>query len=214
MILSVVGIAVLYLSMNVSVVSVIPWQEAAKSEFVVSTFIEKLYGSNLAIFATLLILWVAFASLFAVMLGYSRVPYAAAKEGEFFKIFARLHPTKKFPYVALLGLGAAAFIFSLLFKLSEVITAILAMRIVVQFVGQAIGVILLRKANRTKLPFKMPLYPLPVILAITIWILVFISTGKEFMLSGLIVILSGVVVYLIKSKRNNDWPFANKKIGL
>lgn len=214
MILSVVGIAVLYLSMNVSVVSVIPWQEAAKSEFVVSTFIEKLYGSNLAIFATLLILWVAFASLFAVMLGYSRVPYAAAKEGEFFKIFARLHPTKNFPYVALIGLGVTAFAFSLLFKLSEVITAILAMRIVVQFIGQAIGVILLRKANRTKLPFKMPLYPLPVILAITIWILVFISTGKEFMLSGLIVILSGVVVYLIKSKRNNDWPFATKKIGL
>lgn len=214
MIFSVIGIAILYLSMNVSVVSVIPWQEAAKSEFVVSTFIEKLYGSNLAIFATILILWVAFASLFAVMLGYSRVPYAAAKEGEFFKVFAKLHPTKNFPYVALIGLGAAAFIFSLLFKLAEVITAILAMRIVIQFIGQAVGVVLLRKANRTNLPFKMPLYPLPVVLAIAIWFFIFYSTGVKFMISGLVVILSGIIVYLMKSKRKNDWPFIENKNGL
>lgn len=207
MILSVLGIAALYISMNMSVVSVIPWQEAAKSEFVVSTYFETLYGHNAAIVATVLILWVAFASLFAVMLGYSRVPYAAAKEGEFFKVFAKVHPTRHFPHIALLGLGITAFAFSLLFKLSQVITAILAMRIVIQFIGQAVGLIILRKKNKTALPFKMPLYPLPVILAILIWGFIFISTGKEFMLSGAIVIISGTIVYLIKSKKSNHWPF-------
>lgn len=207
MILSVLGIAALYISMNMSVVSVIPWHEAAKSEFVVSTYFETLYGHNAAIVATVLILWVAFASLFAVMLGYSRVPYAAAKEGEFFEVFAKVHPTRHFPHVALLGLGITAFAFSLLFKLSQVITAILAMRIVIQFIGQAVGLIILRKKKQTILPFKMPLYPIPVILGILIWGFIFISTGKEFMLSGAIVIISGVIVYLIKSKRSQQWPF-------
>jgi fructoselysine transporter len=209
MFISVIGIAILYLSMNISVVSVIPWQEAANSEFIVSSFVERLYGTTAANVATIMVLWVAFASLFAVMLGYSRVPYAAAKNGEFFKIFEKVHPTRHFPYVALLGLGATSFIFSMLFKLSEVITAILAMRILVQFIGQAIGVILLRRKKGTKhLPFKMPFYPLPVIFGIAIWLWIFYSTGKVFMISGVIVIASGVIAFLIKAKKSNHFPFA------
>ena len=210
MILSVIGIAILYLAMNISVVSVIPWQEAAKSDFIVSTFIEKLYGLNYARFATLLVLWVAFASLFAVMLGYSRIPYAAARDGEFFKVFGKLHPTKAFPHIALLGLGITAFFFSLLFKLTEVITAILAMRILIQFIAQAFGVVLLRRRNGSKsLPFKMPLFPLPIILVISIWLWIFYSTGSAFMLSGLIVIATGIIAFLLKAKKEVHWPFKN-----
>ena len=207
MLLSVIGIAFLYLLMNMSVVSVIPWQEAAQSKFIVSLFLEKLYGTTAATIGTVLILWIAFASLFAVMLGYSRVPYAAAKEGEFFSVFARLHPTKHFPHIALIGLGVTAFVFSLLFKLTEVITAILAMRILVQFVGQAIGLMMMRKNKTIAFPFKMPLYPLPVIVAIIMWLAIFISTGLTFMYSGLIVIATGIIAYLIKAERNKEWPF-------
>ena len=111
----------------------------------------------------------------------------------------RSHPTKNFPYISLLALGATAFVFSLLFKLSEVITAILAMRILIQFIGQAVGVVLLRRKRGTlHLPFKMPLYPLPVIAVIITWFLVFISTGNQFMLSGLAVIGAGLIAYFIK----------------
>ena len=207
MLLSVIGIAFLYLLMNMSVVSVIPWQEAAQSKFIVSLFLEKLYGTTAATIGTVLILWIAFASLFAVMLGYSRVPYAAAKEGEFFSVFAKLHPTKHFPHIALIGLGVTAFVFSLLFKLTEVITAILAMRILVQFIGQAIGLMMMRKKKSIAFPFKMPLYPLPVIVAIIMWLAIFISTGTTFMISGLIVIGTGIIAYLIKAKSKSEWPF-------
>jgi len=207
MLLSVIGIAILYLMMNMSVVSVIPWKEASESKFIVSLFLEKLYGTTAATVGTILILWIAFASLFAVMLGYSRVPYAAAKEGEFFSVFARLHPTKNFPHIALIGLGVMAFVFSLLFKLTEVITAILAMRILVQFIGQAIGLMMMRKNKTIAFPFKMPLYPLPVIAAIIMWLAIFISTGTTFMISGLIVISTGIFAYLIKAKSKQEWPF-------
>jgi fructoselysine transporter len=208
MFISIAGISVLYIAMNISVTSVIPWQDARHSEFIVSTFIERLYGKTAALIATGMVLWVALASLFAVMLGYSRVPYAAAKDGLFFKAFGRLHPTKKFPHVSLLALGSISFIFSLLFRLSEVITAILAMRILIQFIGQAVGVVMLRKRNGSiSLPYKMPFYPLPVILVILMWFFIFVSTGIQFMLSGLVVIFLGLIVFLIRSFSNNEWPF-------
>jgi amino acid transporter len=158
---------------------------------------EKIYGTKSAMLATLLVMWIAFASLFAVILGYSRIPYAAAADGSFFPVFARLHPTKNFPYISLLFIGGIGFIFSLLFKLSEAISAILAMRILVQFVAQAIGVVRLRKKEKGKIiPFKMWLYPLPVIISIIIWIFVFYSTGK-FALVGILLAVAGVIVYYL-----------------
>ena len=208
MFISIVGIAFLYFFMNVSVVSVIPWQQAKSSEFVISEFMETLLGHNAAIIVTCLILWVAFASVFSATLGYSRIPYAAAEDGEFFKVFAKLHPTKNFPYVSLLFLGSVAFIFSMFLKLSEVISAILAMRIMIQFVGQAVGLLILRsKRNSDEFPYKMSLFPLPVFLAIAMWLFILISTGSKLMFSGLIVIFLGTVVYFIKATVQKEWPF-------
>src|SRR5690242_5848276 len=207
--ISIIGIAILYLMMNVSVVSVIPWQQAKESEFVISQFMEVLMGHTAAMIVTCLILWVAFASVFSATLGYSRIPYAAAEDGEFFKIFARLHPTKDFPYVSVLFLGGVAFVFSMLFKLSETISAILAMRIMIQFIGQAIGLLILRsRKSETEFPYKMPLFPLPVIIAIAMWLFILISTGTKLMLSGIFVIFLGVIVYFIKAKFQKEWPFA------
>ena len=214
MFISIIAIAVLYLAMNISVTSVIPWQEikawqvAGTNNFVISTFIERLYGHTAAIVITIMILWVALASLFAVMLGYSRVPFAAAQDGAFFRIFAKLHPTKNFPYVSLLILAAFAFVFSLLFRMGDVISGILAMRIMVQFIGQGVGLMLLRKRKGTNnLPFKMPLYPLPVILAILMWLFVFYATGLAIILSFAIVLLTGIIVYLVKANLKKEWPF-------
>src|SRR5664279_1113958 len=211
MFISIAGIAVFYLMMNVSVVSVIPWQHAKDSKFVVSEFIQILAGNSAAKVATCLILWVAFASVFSATLGYSRIPYAAAADGEFFQVFAKIHPTKKFPYVSLLFMGSVAFIFSLLFiaDLGTVISAILAMRIIVQFIGQAIGLLLLHsKKSDIQFPYKMPLFPVPVILAIAMWIFILISTGSKLMTWGLLIIGLGTIVYFIKAKMKKEWPFA------
>lgn len=198
--ISVIGIAVLYLGLNYSIATVIPWQEAQHYDFIVSIFFEKLYGTTFANVATGLILFIAFASLFAVLLGYSRVPYAAAADGNFFKIFARLHPTKNFPYVSLLFIAGLAIVFALSFSLKQTISAILAMRIIIQFIGQSVGVVLLRRRfGNESLPFKMWLYPLPVILSILVWLYLFVSTGW-FALIGISIALIGVVVYsLVKA---------------
>ncbi|MDP9080837.1 MAG: amino acid permease [Bacteroidota bacterium] len=208
MFMSIIGIAILYLCMNVSVVSVIPWQQAKESKFVISLFMQQLAGPVAAKIVTGLILVVAFASVFSATLGYSRVPYAAAADGAFFKIFARLHPKGNFPYVSLLFLGGIAFVFSLLFKLSEVISAILAMRILVQFIAQAIGLLLLRKARaKVDFPYKMPFFPWPVYIAIVLWGCILVATGLTLFLGALIAISTGGIVYLVKAKVRQEWPF-------
>ncbi|HEV9037760.1 MAG TPA: APC family permease [Puia sp.] len=205
--ISIFCIGALYLAMNISVVGVIPWQQAMHSNFVVSLFMEKIYGHRMAVVVTVLVLWIAFASLFAVVLGYSRVPYAAAADGHFFPVFARLHPTKDFPYVSLLFIGALGLVFSLRLKLEYAISAILAMRILVQFVAQAIGVVVLRKRKGTTgLPFKMWLYPAPVILSVIVWLFVLYHTGPV-ALYGVWLAAIGVVVFYLTRGR---WRRVNK----
>ena len=209
--ISIIGIAVLYLAMQLSVLGVVPWREAMHSDFIVSTFVLNIYGGAAAVIITLLILWIAFSSLFSSMLGYSRIPYAAAVDGAFFKLFSHTHPKKHFPDYSLLILGAIAFVFSLLFKLKEVISAILAMRILIQFIGQAAGIMILRKKKPASFfPFKMWLYPLPALIAIVMWVGLFLSTGTYFAVGGVVVMLIGAIAFLIRANIKNDWPFVNQ----
>lgn len=208
--LSVLGIAILYLAMQTSILGVVPWREAQNSPFLASLFVEKLYGPGAAKVITGMVLWIALASVFSVLLGYSRVPYSAALDGNFFPLFARVHPTKHFPHVSLLFLGGLALIFSLTLKLRTAIAAILAMRLLVQFIGQAVGVMLLRKRwGSAKLPFKMWFYPLPAVLTMLAWAWLFWQTGPV-RKWGLLEIALGVVAFLIWTREMRQWPFVEE----
>jgi amino acid transporter len=205
--LSIAGVGALYLLMQTAILGAIPWQEARASSFIFSTLVERIYGAGAARLATVMVLWVAFGSLFALTLGYSRVPYAAAVDGTFFRVFARVHPTRHFPVVSLVALGAAGLVFSLLFRLREVISAVLAMRILVQFVGGAVGVMILRKRwGPERRPFRMWLYPVPAVMAIALWLAVFFSTGRV-ALAGLGAMATGAAVFLIRAVAAREWPF-------
>jgi len=194
--ISVGGIALLYLGMQIMILGAMPWQKIAGSNFVVSAYFEQIYNHQIAQVATGLILVIAVASLFAVMLGYSRIPYAAALDGNFFPAFGKLHPTKNFPYISLLVLGGFGFVFSLLFKLSDVITTILTMRIVVQFIGQSIGVIYWHKKKPADIrPYKMWLYPLPAVIGIIIWLFILFTSKWKFIGLAAITIITGIIVF-------------------
>src|SRR5436190_19207139 len=85
--LSILLVAGLYPLMNLSVLGVIDWHEvigAAQSNnklYIFSIFMQRIYGSWAANVITGLIMLTAFASVFSLVLGYSRVPYAAALDG-------------------------------------------------------------------------------------------------------------------------------------
>lgn len=208
MFISIAVISALYMLMNISVASVLPFDILKNSRFAVSEFTETIAGSNAAKIATALILLVAFSSVFSATLGYSRIPYAAARDGAFFRVFAKLHPSKEFPYISLLALGAVAFVFSMMIKMENAINGILAMRIVIQFIGQSAGLILLSKRiGRKNIQWKMFLYPLPILITVAGWIYIFISTGSDMWQNGLKVLALGVMAFIIKSLLAKDWPF-------
>jgi fructoselysine transporter len=194
--ISVAGIALVYILMQIVISGSMPWQQIANSHFIVSTYFEHIYGPLAGKIATVLVLLIAASSLFAVMLGYSRIPYAAAIDGNFFKPFAETHPKKHFPYISLLVLGGLGFAFSLLFKLTNVIKAILAMRILVQFVGQSVGVIYWHvKKPDDERPYKMKFYPLPAVIGIIIWLFIFCVSPVWYIVGALAYISLGVIVY-------------------
>jgi amino acid transporter len=215
--LSILGVALIYFSMNLSVIGVVPWREFVpaegnpKANFVVSIFMEKIYGTEVASLFTVMVLWTAFASCFALLLGYSRIPYAAAQDGGFFRIFGRLHATKNFPHLSLVVMGLMAIACSF-FPLGWVIDALLTTRIVVQFIGQIFAVILLReRAPRTARPYRMWLYPLPALLALAGWIFIFSTSDIKFILYGLGTLGVGVVFFLAWSRHTGRWPFAQRR---
>ncbi len=211
--LSVLGIAILYLAMQTSILGVVPWREAQDSRFLASLFVERLYGATAAKIATGMILWVALASVFSVLLGASRVPYSAALDNNFFPVFARLHPTKHFPHVSLLVLGGLAFLFSVKLNLQTAIVGILAVRLIVQFIGQAAGVMLLRhRWGPERFPFKMWLYPVPAVLTMIGWFWLFWRTGPV-RKWGLLQIALGVVAFLIWAWDRKQWPFGKAVTG-
>jgi len=213
-IISVVAVAIIYFAINLSVIGVVPWREFVpyqvhpESGFVVSLMMEKIYGPKIATAFTAMVLWTAFGSVFALLLGYSRIPYAAALDGYFFKVFGRLHPTKRFPYIALIVLGVISIVCSF-FSLDVVIDALISTRILVQFIGQIFALILLRRrAPDMPRPYKMWLYPLPSIIALIGWVFIFATTPWPVFVLGLGTLILGVVFFLVWSWYTERWPFA------
>src|SRR5262245_18826160 len=212
-IISVITVALIYILINLSVIGVVPWREFVPAEgnqaaqFIVSLMMEKIYGRSVATILTLMILWTALGSCFALLLGYSRIPFAAARDGYFFNVFSRLHPKRNFPHVSLLAIGVIAIICSF-FSLGIVIDVLIATRIIVQFVGQIFAVALLRKnAPNLERPYRIWLYPLPSLIALAGWMFIYLTLDREIIIFSLVALAAGVVSFLAWSRGASKWPF-------
>jgi amino acid transporter len=180
-VLSILLVVALYVAMSTVILGMIPWQQAKDSPVIASVFIERTFadpaqGRIAAIVMTALILFVTASSLYAVILGQSRIPFAAAREGQFFRVFERVHPTKHFPHVSLVTLGALSIPFCF-FTLGELVNWLMQIQIVTQFIWQCAAVILLRRYRKDiPQPFTMWLYPVPALVALGLWLYVFVSS--------------------------------------
>jgi APA family basic amino acid/polyamine antiporter len=217
LLLSILAVACLYVVMNISILGVVPWRELVQSGasnsklYVISTFMQRAYGHGAASVVSALVMWTAFASVFSLMLGYSRVPYAAAVDGNYFRAFARVHPVYQFPYVSLLALAGVAALFCFL-RLADLIAALVVIRIILQFLVQSIGVIVLRiRRPEMARPFRMWLYPLPALVASVSYVFILIYRRgflREIRYAAVILIV-GIVVYCVRSWRRREWPFGS-----
>ena len=213
--ISICIVAAIYVVMNIAVLGVLPWRELAarsgeQNNFVISIFMQQIYGSWAGRVAALLIMWTAFASVFSLLLGYSRVPYAAALDGNYFRAFAHVDPKRRSPTVSLLALGIVAMLFCFL-RLADVIAALVVIRILLQFIVQAVGVMVLRKRRPDMpRPFRMWLYPVPALLAIAGFVFILVAR-KNFLREiryAMAILILGLAIYLVRSWKRREWPFA------
>ena len=217
-IISLLGVVAIYVTINLTLIGVVPWRDFVPAPGktlpdppppVVSWYIERLYGNGAAKVFTLMVLWTAFASCFSLMLGYSRIPFAAARDGNFFSVFGRIHPRKDFPHISLLFVGGLSILCSLL-PLMTVIDALLTTRIVVQFIGQIAAVIWLRRqAPEMERPFRIWLYPVPVFVALAGWIFLLVTTNRITLAYAMATLVAGVIFFLVWSRWTRRWPFAS-----
>ena len=216
--LSIALVAAIYIVMNISILGVIPWREFSETassdarKYVISVFMERLYGQTAGIIATLLIMLTAFASVFSLLLGYSRIPYAAALDGNYFKIFSKVHSKHHFPYVSLIILGVIAAFFCF-FKLADVVTALVVIRILVQFLAQIFGLIRLQRTQPDMpRPFKMWFYPLPALIALNgfLYVLFMRKDFQKEIKYAVILIVLGLIIYFIRAYKRGEFPFDEK----
>jgi amino acid transporter len=218
LLLSILLVACLYLMMNLCILAVIPWREMIQAGhnnsglYVVSLFMQSIYGPWAARLVTGLVMVTAFASVFSLTLGYSRVPYAAALDGNYFRVFAKLHPVYRFPHVSLVALGVVAAGFCFL-RLRDAIAALVVIRLILQFLVQAIGVMVFR-VTRPEIarPFRMWLYPLPALVAIAgfLFILFNRENWEKEVRYAVVILVVGLAIYMIRAWRGGEWPFGGR----
>jgi amino acid transporter len=205
--LSILLVAVLYLTMNISILGVLPWREAMHSDAIVALFIERLYGPFGAKISSILILIAAFGSVFAILLGFSRVPYAAAADGHFFSMFAKLHAKGHYPVVAVLTMGLLSAVACIL-SLSNLINLLIVVQTMLQFMAQCVAVIVLRKrALGGPGSFRMPFFPLPALIALAGWTYIVCTSGLRYIGIGFALLACGIIAFLLRSYQAHQWPF-------
>jgi amino acid transporter len=209
-------VAALYLLFNTSIVGMIPWTElksAANAHFSVAAVVmERAWGQFAGQAIAVLVVWTAFASVYSLLLAYSRVPYAAALDGNYFRIFRHLHPRYRFPDVSLLALAGISILLCV-FQLIDLVAALVVIRIVLQFILQHVGVMILRRTQPgLERPFRIWLYPLPPLIALGgfLYILFARPNFVRELLFAVILILTGTGLYMWRAKMRGEWPFARR----
>jgi amino acid transporter len=212
--LSAALVCVLFVGLHVAMLGTVPWAEVPTQSPAVdeynlpAEFMRRIYpGDWAAVLVTLLLVWSSFGSAFAGLLGYSRIPYGAARYGHFFASLGRVHPRYRIPHLSLLAVGGLT-LFWTFFDLQSVINALIVTRILEQFVGQSVGVMLLRRLQPDRpRPYRIWLYPLPCLLALAGWLYVYCSAEWLYIGLGLATLLTGVLVFLAWSWWTRRWPF-------
>jgi fructoselysine transporter len=220
-VVAILGMATIYLTMQIGVLGVVNWHEMlhqSSPEFtsVVSVVLQRSWGATAAKIVTVLILVTAFTSVFAGLLAGSRVPYDAARDGVFFKSYARLHPKHEFPTFGLITMGvvtAGGFVIGQLTSITVLIQLLTTVMVLVQSFAQIVALFVLRKRQPTlRRPYKMTLYPIPAVLAFLGWIAIYVYADKnapglhpiELSLAWL---LLGTAAFVIWARARGQWPF-------
>ena len=209
--LSAVLVCLLFVGLHLAMLGTVPWREARGDGYSLpADFMGRIHGPWAVQLVTVLLMGSCFGAAFAGLLGYSRIPYGAARAGHFFAAVGQVHPHHFIPHISLLLVGGLTLLWSF-FDLQNVISALITTRILVQFIGQIIGLFLLRRAQPDRpRPFRVWMAPLPCGLALVGWLFVYAASGMFFVVLGLLTLLAGLLAFLLWSWRTGGWPFGTE----
>lgn len=206
-------VCVLFLGLHLAMLGTVSWQEVPRESPELDTynlpaeFMRRVHGEWAARVVAACLIWSCFGSVFAALLGYSRIPYGAARYGHFFAALGKVHPTHHIPHVSLLLVGGLT-LFWTFFDLQNVINALITTRILEQFIGQIVGVMLLRKMQPDRpRPYRIWLYPLPCFVALVGWLYMYLAAGLLFIAVGLMTLTAGAAVFFVWTWWTRRWPF-------
>lgn len=213
--LSAALVVLLFVGLHLAMMGVVSWhdvptEQAQIDEYSLPAEVMKRThpgGNGAASLISLMLMWSCFGAAFAGMLGYSRIPYGAARQGHFFALFGKVHPTHHIPHSSLLCVGMLTLFWSF-FDLGNVINALITTRILEQFIAQIIGLMILRRLQPDRpRPFRVWLYPIPCGLTLAGWLFLYLSAGWMFVVLGLSVLSIGLMVFLAWSYATAGWPW-------
>jgi amino acid transporter len=206
-------VVVLFALLHLAMLGVVPWRtvptdaKELDSYSLAATFMGRLHGGWAVKLVTVCLMGSCFIAAFSGLLGYSRIPYGAARAGHFFGPLAAVHPRHHIPHTSLLVVGALT-LFWTFFDLDKVIKALVITRILEQFVAQTVGVMVLRRLQPDlPRPFRIWLYPLPCLAALAGWLFVYATSEWLYIVLGVATLAAGVLVFLAWSWRRGEWPF-------
>ncbi|MFF1908021.1 APC family permease [Kitasatospora sp. NPDC058218] len=232
-VLSIVGIMTIYLLLQIGVLGAMDWHamldpDSVDSKSVASAVLESTWGKGAAQIVTVLILVTAFASVLAGLLGGSRVPYDAARDGVFFRAFGKLHPRHGFPVLGLAAMGvltAAGFLLGRHLgastthpPLALLINLLTTVMVIVQALAQIVAVTVLRRRQPGLVrPYKMWLYPAPGIIAAVGWLVIYgyadrNAPGFHPIEWSLAWVVAGCGAFLLWARAERTWPFGPREV--
>merc|ERR550525_1688709 len=189
-------------------------EEGNAAAYIMAIFCEKMFGRGFAIFFTFVVIYCIYGSCFSLMLGFAQIPYAAAKNGMFYDIFAHENENGGFADNSLLFMGVCACAFCFV-DLGIVIEGMMTTTLVTMFLANSVALVVHRWNNPDLVrPYEMPLYPLPVVIQVIMFTFVFLTSDNWFIMGltpllefGMLFLALGVGAFCMFAKKKNEWPF-------
>jgi APA family basic amino acid/polyamine antiporter len=200
----VLAVMAIYLLANLAYFYVLPADEVASSDLVAADMMRKIYGAAGAKIVSVAAMISIFAALNGSILTGSRVPYAMAADGLFFRSVAKVHPQFRTPGTSILALSAWSAILVLSGRYDQLFTYVIFASWILYGMTTAAVLVLRYKQPNMDRPYRTFGYPVvPVVFVLSALGLV-ISTlfnSPRESLMGLSLVLLGLPFYYYWSKQ-------------
>ncbi len=194
----------IYLLTNLAYFYVLSGAEVGATPRVAAEAMQKVLGKSGASMVSIAAMISIFAALNGSILSGSRVPYAMARDGLFFKRMSRINPHFRTPGACIVLLGIVSSIILLSGRYDELATLVIFPSWILYGMTAASVIVLRIKRPEMNRPYRVPGYPLVplffVLVAIALLYSTLLNSPRESGI-GLVLIIAGLPFYFFWKRR-------------